>query len=221
MLRISDRRAIVIGGGSVALRKIKDLLECGALITVIAPRIHEAVHELAALYPDKIEIINRTYKRGDCAGAAVVFSATDDEGVNREVFKEAREHNIFINAVDDPQNCTFFVPSWFNRGGLIVAVSTSGESPALAARIRRDIESMVAESIADTLEALEKTRILLTGDSEFATLTSPQRGSLLTRIVNNDELLRELVQCYSSGSLKSFIKDLLSNAASSGSGLLE
>ena len=220
MLRISDRRAIVIGGGSVALRKIKDLLECGALITVIAPRIHEAVHELAALYPDKIEIINRTYKRGDCAGAAVVFSATDDEGVNREVFKEAREHNIFINAVDDPQNCTFFVPSWFNRGGLIVAVSTSGESPALAARIR-DGFGHHAFNISDTLEALEKTRILLTGDSEFATLTSPQRGSLLTRIVNNDELLRELVQCYSSGSLKSFIKDLLSNAASSGSGLLE
>jgi precorrin-2 dehydrogenase/sirohydrochlorin ferrochelatase len=219
MLRISGKRVIVIGGGRVALRKIRDLMECGALVRVIAPQVHESVHDLAARYPDKIEIVNRAYERGDCEGAFLVFSATGDERVSREVFQEAEARNIFINAVDDPRHCTFFVPSWSDTKGIIVAVSTSGVSPALAARIRRDVERALPDSMGEALVALEKTRNLLKSDPDFKTLNAGQRGRVLTRIVGDDDLLAELVKCYVNDSLKCFIKELLSDDPPSATGL--
>jgi precorrin-2 dehydrogenase/sirohydrochlorin ferrochelatase len=211
MLRIAGKRAIVIGGGRVALRKIRDLLGCGALVRVIAPQVHESVRELAAAHPDNIEIIDRAYQPGDCEGAAIVFSATGNERVSREAFQEAEARNIFINAVDDPRHCTFFVPSWSDTKGIIVAVSTGGISPALAARIRRDVERTLPDSIRGALEALEKTRDLLRSDPDFKALDAGQRGRVLTRIVGDDDLLAELVNCYANDSLKKFIRELLSD----------
>jgi precorrin-2 dehydrogenase/sirohydrochlorin ferrochelatase len=211
MLRVAGKRAVVIGGGLVAMRKIKDLLDCGALVTVISPQIDESIHNLCALYPDKIKIINRDYKRRDIAGAFIIFSATDNERINRDVSRDARKKNIIINTADDPENCTFFVPSWFNRKGIIIAVSTSGISPALSARFRRKIEEVIPDSIEDILAALEKTRYLLKNNSVFESLTPQQRGRILKQIVNNDDLLEELVTCYASDTLEYFIKNLQSN----------
>jgi precorrin-2 dehydrogenase/sirohydrochlorin ferrochelatase len=211
MLRLDQKRAIVIGGGSVAARKARDLLECGAIVTVISPESHEAMHELLASYPDRIEILTRNYTQGDLSGAFIVFSATDDEMTNSEVSREAQEKNIIVNTVDDPRNCTFIVPSWFDRNGVIIAVSTSGKSPAYAARLRRDIEGMIPDSIKDTLDALEKTRNLLKNDPEFNILSPHERGHILKRIVADDALLKNLVKCYASDSLKFFINKIRSN----------
>lgn len=209
MLNISDRRAVVIGGGTVALRKIEDLVSCGASVTVIAPDIHESIHAIREANPGTVSIERRPYRRGDCDGAHIVFAASGDEKVNREVFLEADEKNIFINAVDDPPNCTFFVPSWFNRDGLVVSVSTSGASPSLAAKIRREIEKIIPDSIGETLAAMKAVRSMLRDDGDFRELSSHRRGLLLKRIADDGDLLAGLVRSRNEGSLKDFIKKLL------------
>ncbi len=209
MLRLHGKRTVVIGGGAVALRKIKDLLECGAAVEVIASSIDPSIVELGALYRENLKISNRKFKKDDLAGAHIAFTATDDKDTNRAVSEEAQKRNIFVNSADDPENCTFFVPSWSDIEGVIVAVSTSGVSPALAARLRRKMEGMVPDKIGNTLSALENTRSLLKTGSAFARLTSAQRGNVLTQIVGDDSLLEELVKCYTNDTLDAFLKNLL------------
>ena len=211
MLNISGRKVLVIGGGNVAARKVRDLLECGALVTVVAPSVEASIAELKNSYPGKIEIVQRAYQKGDLVGAFMVFSATDDEGVNRTVFQEAGELNIFINAVDDPPNCTFFVPSWFDRGGLVISVSTGGISPSMAARVRRDIEKIIPDSIETTLAALQQARALLREDDEYKGLSSDTRGKILKQIVLDDGLLEELMLNYKNDTVKIFLKKIISN----------
>ena len=211
MLNISGKKVVVIGGGSVAARKVRDLVECGALVTVVAASVEASITELKGSYPEKIEIVQRAYKRGDLAGALMAFSATDDEGVNRMVYRDAVELNIFINAVDDPPNCTFFVPSWFQRNGLVVSVSTGGISPSMAARIRRDIEKIIPESIDTTLAALQQARALLREDDEFKNLSSETRGKILKQIVQDDGLLEELMVNYKNDTVKIFLKKISDN----------
>jgi precorrin-2 dehydrogenase/sirohydrochlorin ferrochelatase len=211
MLNISDKKVLVIGGGNVAARKVKDLVECGALVTVVAPSVHKSITDLKNSYPERIEIMQRVYMKGDCDAAFMVFSATDDERLNRVVFRDAEEMNIFINAVDDPPNCTFFVPSWFRRDGLVVSVSTGGISPSMAARIRRDIEKIIPDSIEITLAALQQARVLLREDDEFQGLSSGSRGKILKQIVMNDGLLEELILSYKNETVINFIKKISSN----------
>ena len=211
MLRLGQKRAVVVGGGPVAVRKVRDLLECGAIVTVIAPEIHGSMNNLLALFPDRITINKRCYNHGDCEGAFIVFSATDDHETNRQVSQEALEKNIIMNAVDDPENCSFIVPSWFDKNGVIIAVSTSGKSPAFAARLRREIEKTLPESIENMLAALEETRRLLKIDPEFKDMTPQQRGHLLTQIVNNNDLLAELNTYFTTNTLKAFLRNIRSN----------
>src|SRR4030042_4669418 len=181
MLNVSGKRVLVIGGGTVALRKIRDLISCGARVTVVAPEVHASVDELASSHPENLEIIRRRYRCGDLEGALMVFSATVDDEVNHAVFNEAKEKNIFINAGDDPGNCTFYVPSWFTRGGLVVAVSTGGISPAMAERLRRVIEGLIPDAFGETLDALQQARTILQNDAEFTGLTAEQRGKILKK----------------------------------------
>lgn len=208
MLNLSGRRAVIIGGGAVAFRKSRDLLESDAMVTVIAPSFNEGFDSLEAEFRDSLKLEKRPYRKGDLDGAHIVFSATDDHALNRQVYEEALEKNIFINAVDDPPHCTFTVPSSFARGDLIVAISTGGVSPSMSARIRRDIEKVIPGSIVDMLEALKSARSLLQNNAEFNTLSSEQRGSILKQIVMNDELLGELVTCNKSGTVMSFLKKI-------------
>jgi precorrin-2 dehydrogenase len=211
MLNISGKKVLVIGGGNVAARKVRDLVECGALVTVVAPSVEASITELKNSCPEKIEIVRRAYRKGDLVGAFMVFSATDDERINRMVFQEAGESNIFINAVDDPPNCTFFVPSWFKRNGLVISVSTGGISPSMAARIRRDIEKIIPDSIESTLAALQQARALLREDDEFKGLSSAIRGKILKQIVMSDELLEELNVNFKNDTVKNFMIKLSSH----------
>ena len=209
MLNLENRRVVIIGGGEVALRKARDLLEAGAVVRVIAPAVHDDIKTLAGPYGASLEIVQRPYLPGDLAAAALVFSATNTGAVNRAVFEEARERNIFINAVDDPPNCSFFIPSFIKKGDLIFALSTSGKSPALAARLRREIEKHIPENIEQMLAALAEIRDLLKSGKEYAQLNSSERGRLLKRIVNNDALLREAVAASDSGRLDQFLLPLV------------
>jgi precorrin-2 dehydrogenase / sirohydrochlorin ferrochelatase len=208
MLNLSGRRAIIIGGGTVALRKARDLLCSDALVTAIAPSFNEGFDALGTDYRDRLVLEKRPYKRGDLEGALIVFSATDDHALNRQVYEEAQEKNIFINAVDDPPHCSFTIPSSFARGDLVVAISTGGVSPSMSARIRRAIETVIPDSIEDALEALGAARNSLQNDAEFTELSSERRGAVLKHIVMNDHVLGELVTSYKSGTVMNFLKKI-------------
>jgi len=137
-LDIKDRPCLVVGGGRVAVRKVDGLLACGGAVTVVSP---ELVEGLAAMVADgRVRHLDRGYQRGDLAGSFLVIAATDDEDVQAEVFKEAEEHHILLNVADVPKWCNFILPATVRRGSLAVSISTGGKSPALARKIRQDLE---------------------------------------------------------------------------------
>ena len=208
MLNIDDMPVVMIGGGDVAFRKVKDLLDRKARVKVIATVICFEIHALKDIYEDQLIIEERPYEKNDLEGAALVFSATNNSDVNKEVYKEAMERNIFINAVDDPPNCTFIVPSYFQRDDLIVSISTSGASPAMSARLRREIEKAVPQNIEEVLRALKNIRIILMNDESFIALDFEKRGKLLKKIVQNDDLLKEMLSHYHKDTLIDFIKSI-------------
>lgn len=149
-IEMKQRRCLVIGGGSVAERKIAGLLEAGATVTVISPDVSETI---ARWSKNKvIQLTARPYQPGDLAGHDIAFIATDDEGSNTTAYNEGRERGIWVNAADDPAHCDFILPSVLRRGDLTVAVSTGGGSPALARTIREELEihlSREYEQLAD------------------------------------------------------------------------
>jgi siroheme synthase-like protein len=133
-LDVAGKPVVVVGAGKVALRKTKGLLEAGACVTVIAPR---AEPEFAGL---AVTMRGRRFRISDIAGAVLAFAATDDRRVNRRVAEAAGRRGIPVNVADAPAECAFIVPARITRGSLQIAISTGGESPRLAAALRRKIE---------------------------------------------------------------------------------
>lgn len=205
MVQLEGRCVTVIGAGEVALRKVGDLLRCGAQVCVIAPSVHAGFNGLVKGYGNQLEILHREYRAGDIAGSLLVFSATDDETVNRAVFAEARERSILMNAVDDPPNCSFIVPSSYRKGDLTVCISTGGASPALAARLQRELQKHIPEDIDSMLEALNEARRMLKNGGPFVHLDTVRRGEILKTIVNDDGRLEELRIAFDQGGLEGFL----------------
>lgn len=193
MVNMEGRLAVVIGGGGVAARKVADLLESGARVKVVSPQINDEIMNLKE--NSGLELVKREYDYGDLEGAALVFSATNDRSVNELVFMEAEGLNIFINAVDDPDNCSFYVPSFTRKGDFLFALSTAGAAPAYAARIRRELEKQIPEEIDVLLDKLRRAREILKNEKVFSDLESPDRGEILKKVANSDELLDSLKCC--------------------------
>ncbi|HNY49741.1 MAG TPA: bifunctional precorrin-2 dehydrogenase/sirohydrochlorin ferrochelatase [Smithella sp.] len=137
-LDIRDKICVIVGGGEVALRKAERLLDCGAKISVISPKL---VPELAAL-KDKglIYHIDAEYSGDLIDQAVLVIGATDDEKTNARISEDARGKGIPVNIVDDPQKCDFILPSIVQRGDLAITIGTGGKSPALARHLRKELE---------------------------------------------------------------------------------
>jgi len=196
MIDLTGRRVTVIGAGEVSLRKVGDLLRCGACVNVIAPSMCEGFAGLAEEYGEQLVMIAREYQYGDIADSLLAFSATDDEMVNRAVFAESRKRTILINSADDPSNCSFFLPSSYRQGDLVMSISTGGASPAMAARLRRTLQTHIPESIDTILEALNAARLMLKNGAPFMHLDTVRRGQILKSIVNDDARLEELRIAY-------------------------
>ena len=209
MLNMSGQQAVIIGGGDVAVRKLSDLIFAGANIKIISPEFNDEIIKVSELFKDRITLIKRKYEKNDLDAALLVFSATNDADINREIFNDAKERNILINAADDPSNCSFYIPSFIRRGDLILSVSTSGASPAMAARLRREIEKHIPENIEIILERLNKARILLKEDKAFYNIDSSQRGEILKKITYSDQLLESLISCKDEEENKEMIDFLL------------
>ena len=138
VLNIQGRKCLVVGGGKVALRKVKALLEHGADVEVVSPFFCPELNQLAT--DGAIRAIQRDYKPEDLEDAFIAIAATDDAKTNERVAAEARRRGVLTNVVDDLKNSDFIVPSYLKRGDVIIAVSTSGRSPALARKIRSELE---------------------------------------------------------------------------------
>jgi siroheme synthase-like protein len=149
-LDLRGRRCVVIGGGVVAEGKVKGLLEAEAEVTVISPQLTSTLQKLAD--EDGIAHIARWYRPGDLIGAFLAISATDDRTVNEQVWGEAIERNILVNVVDDVARCCFIAPAIVRRGDLTIAISTGGKAPALAARLRQELECAIGHEYARFVE---------------------------------------------------------------------
>lgn len=158
-LDMRGRLAVVIGGGSVAERKIATLLEYGADVTCVAPMVTRAIDDLVA--EGRIEHEQRGYVRGDLAGAFVAICATDSTEINRAVYREAEAQGCLVNVVDVPELCNFIVPSIVSRGPLQIAISTGGAAPAVAKRIRCDLEERYGEDWECYVRLLGQVRRLV------------------------------------------------------------
>lgn len=137
-LRVAGRACLVIGGGTVAAQKVESLLNAGAAVTVISPELTPEIAALAAT--QRVMHHRRCYQSGDLHGFFLAYAATGEAQVQTAIAREAETAGVLLNVVDAPQLCTFIVPSVMHRGDLVIATSTSGTSPALARRIRRDLE---------------------------------------------------------------------------------
>jgi precorrin-2 dehydrogenase/sirohydrochlorin ferrochelatase len=136
-LKLAARPCVVVGAGTIAESKIESLLAAEARVTVIAPEALPRVQEWAE--SGQLVWLQREYVQGDLAGAFLVVAATATNDVNRTVYAEANAADILCNAVDDPPFCDYYFPSVVRRGELQIAISTAGESPALAQRLRKEI----------------------------------------------------------------------------------
>jgi siroheme synthase-like protein len=153
---LQGKRCVVIGGGKVALRKIKTLLECGARVTVISPNPHPEISKLSV--ERAIRLIQHDYKARDLKDAVVAIACADVKKVNRKAADEATKARVLVNVADDPERSDFIVPSSFRRGNLTIAVSTGGTSPALAKKIRTKLEKDFGEEYASLLSLIGEVR---------------------------------------------------------------
>jgi precorrin-2 dehydrogenase/sirohydrochlorin ferrochelatase len=161
-LDVTGRECVVVGGGEVAERKVEALLNAGAHVTVVSPRLSQSLESIAAR--GLVTHIARDYERGDIRGCVLVYAASDDPKLHRELVAEARALGIPINVVDVPELCTFISPAVVNRGDLQIAISTGGASPAFAARLRRALEDQFGTEYALTLKVLRAARRRLHAD---------------------------------------------------------
>ena len=155
-VNLSGRRGLLVGAGNVALEKLSSLLPTGVLLRVVAPQARPEIQSLAA--EGKLEWVQRAFAPSDLDGVFLAIAATDDAQVNAAVYQEAVARNIFCNSVDDIPNCDFFFGSVVRRGALQIAISTSGESPAVAQRLRREIDAQLPGDLGPWLENLGELR---------------------------------------------------------------
>lgn len=146
-LKLEGRPCLVVGAGAIAASKISSLIEAEANVTVVAPRASDELRRLAE--DGKFRWLERSYEASDLDGVFLVIAATSDHAVNRAVFLDAQRFGILCNAVDDPPHCDFYFPAVVRRGDLQIAISTAGQSPALAQRLRREFEEIFDESAGD------------------------------------------------------------------------
>lgn len=205
-LDIRGKRCLVVGGGSVALRKVQLLLKHGAIVTVVAPVLCSELNELAEA--QKIHVLPREFEPGDLQDALIVVAATSESKINEKIALEAKRHKIMINVVDSPELSDFIVPSYFHRGDLIVAVSTSGKSPALARKIRSDLEKSLGEEyssltrlVGEVRQEMKRRSVVIHAD-EWQKCLGIEMFLKLLRAGKRSEAREMLVNCLEKYSLK-------------------
>jgi siroheme synthase-like protein len=155
-LKLSGRACLVIGAGQVALSKVDSLMRAGADVHVVSPKALPEIEELAR--EGALRWTRRKYEVGDVPGSFLVIAATDNVEVNHCVYRDAASRGILCNVVDDPPYCDFYFPSVVERGPLQIAVSTEGESPAVAQRMRRELDAALPPDLGPWVQEMGRLR---------------------------------------------------------------
>ncbi len=158
-LSISGKKCVVVGGGQVALRKVRALLEHRANVEVISPELCSELGQLAE--SGEIHVLHREYQMGDLKGVFVAIAATNDSETNLKVAEEARRNVVLVNVVDDAENSDFILPSYMRRGYVTIAISTAGRSPALARKLRTRLEKDFGDEYASLALLINEVRTKL------------------------------------------------------------
>jgi siroheme synthase-like protein len=180
-LKLTGRRCLVVGGGAIGLEKVEGLLACDGDVTLIAPEAEPALRDYAG--EGSIRWEQRPYAGAeDLEGAFMVIAATDDTEVNIAIFSDAERRAMLVNVVDVPPLCNFILPAIVRSGPLAIAISTAGASPALAKRMKREIEGQFGEPYARLAVLLNEVR----GWAKATLPTYQERKEFFEGIVNGD-----------------------------------
>lgn len=155
-LDIRGRNCLVIGGGGVGTRKVEMLLACGARVKVVSPAVSARLMQMAD--NGAVTLKKRAYRREDLEGMLLVIGATDDEQLNRRISQDADRMGTLCNIADRPEICNFILPAVVRRGDLILSISTSGKSPAMAKKLRRELEGQFGEEYGRLLDLMGAVR---------------------------------------------------------------
>ncbi len=191
-LKLDGRPCLVVGAGAVAEQKIQGLIEAGAKVQVVAPRATETVRHLAD--SGALDWQKRTFDVNDLEGKFLVIVATSSTELNHKVFREAQQREILCNVVDDPPHCDFYYPSVVRRGDLQIAISTAGHSPALAQRLRRELELQFGPEYGEWLSQLGDVRQKL-----FAADIDPEERRRFLHQLASPEAFENAIKTSSSG----------------------
>jgi len=185
-LDISNKLCIVLGGGKVAERKTLALLKYNARVRVISPNITRRLSELAS--ECKIEVRTRDYRSGDLRGATLVFAATSNKKINKNIKEESEKKGIQVNVVDNPDLCTFIVPSVIKKDDIQIAISTSGRLPLLSKKLRKDISRYITNDYLRYLKILGNFRRYLLKNIQDA----GKRNKIMRKISRMD--VKEIIR---------------------------
>jgi siroheme synthase-like protein len=151
-LLVAGRRVLVVGGGAVAAEKARGLVAAGALVHIVGTEVREEVRALDITWEE------RPYERGEVTGYRLAVACTDDPATNRAVFDDGEAAGVWVNAADDPAHCSYTLPARLDRGRLLVTVSTSGHSPALAGWLRDQLGEQLGPEYDTLIDLLAEAR---------------------------------------------------------------
>ncbi len=180
MLKLAGRRAVVIGGGAVAARKTRFLLDGGAKVKVVA-------EAFVAEFVDKkplagAELVRRSYESSQLDGASLVIACTSDRDLNARIADDARRAGALVNCVDQPAECDFFVPAIVSDGPVVVGISTGGAAPALCSHLKKTVSSALPHRVGEFAEALSQLRESL----QNRVADTAERGGIMKQLSSHD-----------------------------------
>jgi precorrin-2 dehydrogenase len=181
-LKLTNKKCVVVGAGKIAAAKAVGLLRSGAHVVVVGPQATEWVRDRAR--EGKLIWQQREFAGDDIADAFLVIAATSSSGTNEAVFRACAAQGVLCNVVDDPERCDFFYPAVVRRGPLQIAVSTGGQSPALARRLRREMEQQFAPEYGEWVEQVGAMRRQILRRQ----LMAPERRKLMDQIASPESL---------------------------------
>lgn len=201
LIDLKDRAVLVVGGGPVAERKVESLIEAGAAVTVVAPVVTPALRKLAD--SKSIRLLHRKFEESDLGSALLVITATGDARAQEQVAAAARARNILVNTVDQPRLCDFIVPAIIRNGDILLAISTSGKSPALAAALRAKLNGAITKDAARAARLLGEVR----GEVHSRFPDSARRKEIFERIIDSG-ILDWIGECDDAAALKR-VRDII------------
>jgi precorrin-2 dehydrogenase/sirohydrochlorin ferrochelatase len=202
-LNIAGRLCVVIGGGSVAERKVKGLLQEGAFVRVISPEVTEDLASLAK--EGKIDWRKKSYNYQDIDKAFLVFAATNSREIQELICTQAHENRQLVNVADDPECCNFQVPATVRRGDLALAISTGGKSPAVASLIKQKLDEEFGPEYKTLLDIMSLVRYK--AGLENDNFSQPQRKKIYKKILHNDII--EWIKTGQVDKLRDHLQDIL------------